>query len=167
MFGKESPITILEWNEKTFGNTVDKIANRALLEVAEFYFAVLNDDAKAIVDELADIAIMVWPVAVANNVEVTLKPSDIRYNCADDEDRTQLTKLYARLICMEYINYLYYNSNGMDMRGGTLKLTNVLKYLNTIAYIWNTHLPDIVDNKMAINRSRTWKKVGKDNFQHI
>ena len=170
MFGKETPASISAWNEETFNTTVDQIANRAFLEIAELYYAVLSGDTtEAFIEELADVAIMLWAVASGNNIKVEFKPdhflTTVNYKHFSNEIKEQLTIEYCRLLCIDYATYLHEIKELNNKIN--IKLIESINHLNTIAHLWNIHLPDIVDNKMAINRSRNWKKVGKDNFQHV
>jgi NTP pyrophosphatase (non-canonical NTP hydrolase) len=165
MFGKETPETILAWNRETFGTTPLQMANRAILEVAELFMAILNEDMEDVISELADVAVMFWAVAESENIVVRLKPKLVS-NEFSSVDKHHLIKSYVHLIFLDYTSFLVYRNEDETIKNN-LKLIDSLDHLNSIAYILNIHLPKIVDHKMTINRSRTWKKVGESNFQHV
>ena len=161
MFKEETPTSIFEWNRVTFNNTVERIENRTVLEIAELFLAALNDDREGVIEELSDCAIMLWAVAAGREVDISsLVPIIANVEHKNNEEKMELVRIYAYFINKNYSSYLFNNKHKINI----FKI--IINHLNVISSVLGIELPEIVDAKMKINRARSWKMVGKDNFQH-
>lgn len=157
----ESPKSIYDWGAATFGPRIPTImAVRTGMEVAELVIAFANDhdfDKKR--DELSDVAIMLWQLAVTHSVDARPTPSISFINPQGHGPLAFVMALnhafsvyLERLVCKGSEPYEW--------------LKKALMALEEIAALMGLDLPSLVDAKMQINRARTWKCLDKGVFQH-
>ena len=165
-FKTETPMSIYLWGEETFGvRSSAQIAARTSLEVVELVMAVLNEHAhEKQVEELADVAVMSWQLAVAHSVDARPVPSVSFVNAYDDTPLAYTLALsrsfstyVERLVCQRV------TGKGSEPAEW---LKKTLMVLEAIAQLLNVDLPSIVDAKMEINRARVWAKLDNGHFQH-
>lgn len=166
-FGKENPLTILGWNQATFGCPSTKhIAFRTDAELTELLLAIYFDlPPEKIFEELADVAIMTWAVAAA--MQIDARPV-IRENMRLPSERVSALVLASRLRARYGVflqNYSGRTSPGYKEIQRPFALA--LQWLEMLIEYYNVDIASIVDAKMAINRKRNWNNTGGGNYQHV
>lgn len=165
-FGRETPNSILTWNQETFGAPLIRIANRTNLEVAEFLSAVQFEYAEErILEELADVCIMTWAVAAALG-EDARPVIDARWLPRAQDWRIELL---AAKFNSHYAVFMY-NLNSRRSPGyKEIKqpFRYAMQYLEMLIARYSVDIASLVDAKMQINRQRQWKNVEGGNYQHV
>lgn len=160
-YKQENPKSIYIWGEETFGKrSTQSVAARTALEVCELVIAFVNHHPlDKQLDELADVAVMTWQLAVAHSIDARPIPSINFIGALND---TPLS--YAVALSRAFGTYMERLVCAGNDPGDHLKKT--LMALEEIANLMGVDLPSLVDEKMAINRARLWAKLADGNYQH-
>lgn len=164
IYNKETPLSIFNWAQSTFKKpSFAEVSARTLTEITEFIVAVINDDVTTSKEEVADVAIMLWQLAVYAAVDArpAINPETLLLNFDLKAAAVDLGCYYSK-----YLRRLY-GDKERRLRDASRLLARSLICLEYSAYFLKVDLSIAVDEKMAVNRQRKWEKIAKGNYQHI
>ncbi|HET9063725.1 MAG TPA: MazG-like family protein [Candidatus Binatia bacterium] len=158
----ETQLTICTWADATFGPASDaSIAARALEEMSKLVTACVNGEpAERIGEEIADVVIALarlgraLGVDVVSHVDETVAAPDRRLIAL--HDATNANGSLASVLTAVVRG---------DFETAAAGLKNCVWFLVDLGI--NLDLPDAIDRKMAINRTRRWVTDGKGHGRHV
>jgi hypothetical protein len=158
----ETQQTIDEWARGTFGEAEPVgIAVRANVEAAELLSAVSCKAADSeIAEEVADVAIILLQATARWEVEVRLPPS----NYAPDDNPNISSIDFASMVSFQL------SASIMEtLQFGPVPVHRFAIIFDVLSLLASRHgrgLLTEIENKMNINRERTWEKTKAGHFQH-
>lgn len=165
----ETQATIQAWADETFGHSTDALclAVRANTEMAELLRALAAPDSpEACAEECADVMIVLYRVANVGRHDLH---QAIRTESLGSAYKGT-TPLHCGVIALETFPTIIFDC---DEDAGTID-PSAMYYVTRIALILvdicerlGKNLGAEVDKKMAINRTRRWKKGGDGSQHHV
>lgn len=155
----ETQKTITEWAEATFGKTtaLDRLV-RCNVEAAELISAIHNGASLDIIrSELADVYIIFLQVREALGYR---EPVDL-YDGIHGEPELEAAELCERLGAM-----MTTMLSRHAPRRYPQQVFNIESCIKLIARSLSVDLQAAVDDKMRINRARSWQRLSSGRFQH-
>ena len=158
-YQQETPNMLWNWNKKTFKHTLASQGARTAKEIIELLNEVVLQNTDKVIEELADVAIMLWALAAGSNIDARphLPKDVVLENATLLEIVTRLNVTYAL-----YLRHFHSQSHDAGKQ-----LIKTLINLELVAKLLQVDLPEIVDRKMGVNRGRNWEELSPGNYQHV
>ena len=170
---QETPESITEWANSVFGvpkSTLSVLA-RANLEVAELMYKVAHHECDTIIPgvavECADVYIVLCRVFTMNQITSIMPWADVILRTSvPTETHLELTNRILRQLGACFSTMEMSNPETAK-RSLQYHLPNLVTDLYMLCKKQFHELPNMVDQKMQINRARQWKIDGNGHGQHV
>lgn len=165
MSTNETPESILAWGRDTFGeNSALDILVRANIEMAELVSAVSCGAAVELVAmEMADVDIVCAQGAAILGINPRIDPEGEHVVVGS----LMSLALVAQSALSEIMSYVHLGDAAYEQSIADLYEDNLYWALRQLAQRLGVDLQEKRDEKMAINRARSWGKTPEGHFQHL
>jgi NTP pyrophosphatase (non-canonical NTP hydrolase) len=160
----ETQKKINQWGLETFGPcTPIEIAIRANVEMAELLSAVSNGAlGSEISEEAADVAVILLQATARWDITVELPPRDFKPEVDPNTASIDVAAMAALQLAAAIQEVLSFGAPEQL----TYRMASVFNCLVMLASRHGRGLSMEVDEKMRINRARTWERTKGGRFQH-
>lgn len=159
----ETQASIAKWANDTFGSTHPlRVATRAFTETAELLavYSAETLDRAALVEEAADVAI------VLSRLDLMLADDEAQWDDLVASGESQLSIEHMIGSIPQGVSNIIRQLIEQDRYGASLACDGVLSDLADLVAWFGGDLPAAIDAKMAVNRTRVWRRSGDGHGYH-